>query len=497
MELKKQLLKEKLYGWTDRIAFDFNPDFVDIVYEIRSGMHENIQVKPIDLLTYKKAILYDIARDVEGIDEIKITDEELFENRFRNGEHRGRKVTKVLTEKVREKGGYGNDQRLDFFHKLRNENEEYLITADPYEFVNAFLEIQTCYSPGGENQSNVLKYLVSPYVYIALNKKRTARMLIFADFENKVVFFHGVYGIYDYMFPLAIVKYFVDEGFEFCYDSTDYFHEEDFMQYVDRYETAYEGHINFFDGDYTSSGEGVIMWGRPKWATYEGDAFVSYLKDARDTLHYTTVLPIKDSCFGEWILLPDTQYCSECSRVVDEREYDGDYEMCEECKGAREWCSNCEDFVDAEYFNFETGMCQHCTERFMDWCDICEEYVEHNYYNRQRKMCDFCVEDRLIKCRFCGKFADRDDYHIEKDMCFECFESIEKQKMVIRLKDFFKIIDENQRLSIQDYDTHAFYDYENIGEKEMDFFVFEVRPLKWGGGGLESEELEVLIADRE
>ena len=89
--------------------------------------------------------------------------------------------------------------------------------------MEAYTKIGTCVSPEGDNQSNMLKFLVSPHTYIAYDEDFSARMMIYANFDKKTVFLHNVYGNYDYMFALTIVKYFVDNGFAFSGDLSDGF----------------------------------------------------------------------------------------------------------------------------------------------------------------------------------------------------------------------------------------------------------------------------------
>ena len=71
------------------------------------------------------------------------------------------KLTKVLSELVKE-NRYSDDQRLDYFHKLRNPNVKYKIYSNIEEITTRYQKVETCLSPGGSNQSNIFRHLYSP-----------------------------------------------------------------------------------------------------------------------------------------------------------------------------------------------------------------------------------------------------------------------------------------------------------------------------------------------
>ena len=76
--------------------FTINPD-MEASLEIRSGMHPRIELEPIDMLTYKKAILFDFSRIWFYIGCLLV----IWKSKiivFSGGVHKDRKITKVITE---------------------------------------------------------------------------------------------------------------------------------------------------------------------------------------------------------------------------------------------------------------------------------------------------------------------------------------------------------------------------------------------------------------
>ena len=165
----------------------------DLHFTNCSGMQPRIELEMATMIEYKRAIIEELENDFPRVKEANFTftDEELENNRIASGPNAGRKITKVLTKALDDEGGgYRNEQRLDYFNKLRLTENSYFIDSDPMVFMEFYLKVQTCVSPGGDNQSNLLKFLASPYVYIAGDKAKSVRMLIYADFDRKRVFLH-------------------------------------------------------------------------------------------------------------------------------------------------------------------------------------------------------------------------------------------------------------------------------------------------------------------
>jgi hypothetical protein len=218
--------------WLENATFPIHSNFAQNVFNIRKGMKEKIILKPIDMIEYKKIIIKELIKEYKS--EFKnitlaFSDSELKNNRIDFGKNKGQKITKYLSNILRSEYEYRTDQRLDYFHKLKNENNEYYIDNDPIKMLELYSKIGTCVSPNGSNQGNIFMFLLSPYTYIAYDKKLNVRTLLYIDFEKKKVFLHNEYGNYDYMFSIALIDYFVKNDFHFVKELDHFFIDKGFV----------------------------------------------------------------------------------------------------------------------------------------------------------------------------------------------------------------------------------------------------------------------------
>lgn len=398
--------EEKFSDWKDETHFIFREDFAQNILQIRSGMQPRIELEMATMIEYKRAIIEELENDFPRIKEANLTftDDELEKNRIASGPNAGRKITKVLTETLGEESGrYRNEQRLDYFNKLRLAENSYFIDSDPIVLMEYYLKIQTCISPGGDNQSNLLKFLASPYVYIAGDKAKSVRMLIYADFDRKRVFLHPIYGSYDSMFALTVVKYFVQNGFAFVRYLREAF-EADFMSYTDRSHISFMPQIDFFNGVVSEKDfdfdEKTDLFSRPSWTTYEGDAYAdeeSEIIPDKDLLKsYTITFNFHDTSMG--ILPKDKQFCYSCDEIISDDDYDYDAEMCYDCAAYNHYCYECDSgHIHENDWDYEFEMCSSCAQARREYeenvCSVCEDNFYSYDFDTDRRMCHWCIEN--------------------------------------------------------------------------------------------------------
>lgn len=410
------------FEWKNEAYFSFREDFAQNILQIRSGMQPRIELEMATMIEYKRAIIEELENDFPRVKEANFTftDEELENNRIASGPNAGRKITKVLTKALDDEGGgYRNEQRLDYFNKLRLTENSYFIDSDPMVFMEFYLKVQTCVSPGGDNQSNLLKFLASPYVYIAGDKAKSVRMLIYADFDRKRVFLHPIYGSYDSMFALTVVKYFVQNGFTFIRYLSNAF-EADFMSYTDRTNISFMPQIKFFNGDISEENfdfdERTKLFSRPSWVTYEGDAYAdegSEFIPNKDLLKsYTITFNFHDTSMG--ILSKDSQFCYSCDQIVNDDDYDYDSEMCYDCAAHNHYCYECDsEHVHDDNWDYEMEMCSSCAQDRREYeenvCSVCGDNFHSYYFDTDRGMCYVCAENED------NNEQDEEDEEVESD----------------------------------------------------------------------------------
>ena len=367
-------IREYLEGWLSETYVQLNPYFIQNMIEIRKDMPNEIEIPIVPMLDYKKTIIKGLEKDYSSIKEydLKATDEELEKNRFMSGPETGRKITKVLSELVKQ-NRYSDDQRLDYFNKLRNPNVEYKIYSSIEEITTRYQKVETCLSPDGSNQSNIFRHLYSPYAYIIGDTEGNARMLAYIDFKNKYVFLHQVYGAYDLMLKISAVKYFVDNDFLFLENLNNYFLGAEMFNYVDAFQTHGLEYVEYFGGKIKRENdeETVHLFKKPENAKILDrygnindriDAFKNeHLIDKELTINAT----FHDS-YG--IRNEDEFYCNNCGEIVSGDDYDFDYECCAACANVdNNYCPECDNSSIPDYdFDFARGMCNACVEKHMD-----------------------------------------------------------------------------------------------------------------------------------
>jgi hypothetical protein len=358
----RDAFKKAFSGWEEYVDFGLHPNFYENVVDIRSGMTERITLKSLPELEYKKAIIKDLKNEYQELEDdgLNFTDEELTQNRILNGKNRDQKITKYINNIIKERYQHRTEQRLDYFHKPKHANNEYYIDKDPISLMDAYLKVDTCVSPNGSNQSNMLKFLMSPYIYIATDKRKSVRILIYADFNRKVVFLNALYGSYDYMMPLVIVKYFVEQGFTFSTYVGHTFNDE-FLTYKDRQTCEFENIIKYYNGKETQNLENkyqfntIDLFKRPSWVQFKGDGLI---KNNRH-LNTTTEYDVKGD--DEHITETPQEYCGNCGYDVHPDEYHYDEEMCSSCFDDNyRYCETCDRTVDADRYNYDEDMCNVC-----------------------------------------------------------------------------------------------------------------------------------------
>lgn len=375
---KIEMFREAYKPWESETFFDRQENWIENVFEVRSGMHPKIEIQPVDMMLYKKTILEELMLDftkkspfdsddsnIAKID-MNFTEQELIENRISQGPNSGQKITKLL-----HKAMYGTDGRtlqvLDFFHKLRTENNVSTIESCPIAMLEAYTRVQTCISAGGQNQSSILKYLFSPFTYIINSGSKKSRMVAFIDFPNKKVFLNPVYGEFDKMFEISVIQYFIKEGFEFL-DDFRYFSVDD-SYYVDRHEFPYKTVVKILNGkifDVYKNGQSYSkdIFQKPDWVKYKGDGL------AINNNYYeglTTSLELHDQ---DGIYDSESYFCSQCGCTVGVDEYNFDCECCYECSNDYEeehtYCEKCGSTVDNDDYDFENDCCYDCAEELKE-----------------------------------------------------------------------------------------------------------------------------------
>jgi hypothetical protein len=287
----EKVFNELLEKWSENITFNLHNNFAQNVFNLKKGMKEKITLKPLDMLEYKKTIIRELQNEYTS--EFKnitlaFSDSELLNNRIEFGKNKNQKITKLLSNILKSEYEYRTDQRLDYFHKLKSENNEYYIDNDPIKLLESYTKIETCVSPNGSNQGNIFMFLLSPYTYIAYDKKLNVRQLLYINFEKKKVFLHNVYGNYDNMFSMVIVKYFVDNDFFFVKDIDNFFIDKGII-YRDSSYCEYLHLVEIFNGKILNEKRKnkTHLFEKPNWYKVNGDYLVNSVELENDNLTTT------------------------------------------------------------------------------------------------------------------------------------------------------------------------------------------------------------------
>ena len=378
LESKAIELNELLYAYKDEAYIDIRPDLAEVILDIHKENSKTIEIEKINLLQYKRAILGALEQDYSSIKKqgLKFDDEELETNIVKEGKFKGYKITKVLTNTIK-KDGVSSDQRLDFFNKLKNPDEKYFLSSNPVQLLDAYDKVQTCLSPQGSNQSIILRFLLSQYVYVAYNGTKTSRMVIYVNNSEKAVFLNGVYGSYDLMLTCAVVSHFIKEGYSFIERIGDLFDVSGFS-YLDCHNCQFKDIIKQLGGTIIERDQitfdSVHFNKRPDHCTFERDGVTGGPMDSDElTFEYN----FHD---GNGILPEDYYRCESCGRVVETTDYDYDYECCNDCRRDEEnYCERCDCNYHDDDFNFDYGMCEDCVNRILATKETMENFGVKNY----------------------------------------------------------------------------------------------------------------------
>lgn len=343
------MVNEKFTNYLNQWEVDvpFSEGYEDRISEIKSGMLEKQTIKPIEMLKYQRLILKCIERS-ESISLPAFTEEELNKNFYICDEYpTGIKVTKYVNKIINARYNLGRqDSRLDYFNKLRYDDNEYYIDSNPFLFVELYRNIQTCVSPGGENQGNIFRLLASPYIYIAYDKRKKVRTLIFADDKNKRVFLNPVYGEYDLMFIFSIVDHYIKLGYSFIKDIELYFENDSI--YKDSDELSFSDIVEFMGAQIFSDSMKVYphLLDRPSWITFEGDVYTGKIYDNMRLTTYEDFYEMYE--------------CYKCGGRFYEDDYDFDSECCHSCSDV--YCDVCDEYFDQEHYDWDYDCCRACAD---------------------------------------------------------------------------------------------------------------------------------------
>lgn len=386
-------MEKELREWLDDTYVELNPNYLQNILKIREKMPNEIEVPKLSMLEYQRAIIEEFKADYSFVDDedlkLDFTDKELELNRR---EKDGQKITKILT-KVAKSGYRCSDQRIDFFSKLRREDDRYFIYSDPIEFLKRYKSVQTCVSPTGENQSNIYRFLFSPYTYIIGNLEKTARMIAHIDFERRYVFLYPIYGEYDGMMAYSVAKFFVENDFTFP-EIIDYaFELTQIFKYLDRTVCGFLPYIKSIGGKILNEplkkDEACNLFERPKNIAGNEDLFLADYEGGEDV----TISGAFHDQNG--VRYEGEYYCECCGEIVNESYYDYDAGCCFDCVGDRGvYCEHCHEDVAEEDYNFSYDMCNYCFENNYVMCPDCGEVVSIDFFDSDADYCDDCLQKR-------------------------------------------------------------------------------------------------------
>lgn len=376
------LLREYVYFYYHN---DLSDNLADNLLEVRKNMRDRVVLDPLPYLEYKRNLWQELSVDYD-MGSVEMTDDILENNRLPSGE----KLTKYISKASREINPHITDARIDYFHKVRNEQNQYVISGDPLELLELYAgnyAPTTCASPGHENQSMMFRYLFSDQVYIAFTTDLSTRVVIYDNPEHKVAYINSLYGARDPMLIQVIIKYYIGLGYKFLKDYNTFFNTIDWT-YIDSSNDQHHGMIKIMGGDFAFNSfidERILLNRIPSHWNKTTDAMFD-----KKLIHDSIIWPhfIDD---GASILHEGERWCSGCGYVVDESDFNTDYDYCNECAAEyQRQCQSC-----GEHFYFEDvnneGFCQNC-EINMEYysCDACGDYVAEVYFNTASYLCDDC-----------------------------------------------------------------------------------------------------------
>ena len=358
-------------------------DFFNAVEAVAKHKLPKTSVAELSMITYKRVILETIRQRYEKDTEIgDFSDEELLENRVKSiPELKDMKITKFLTNKIKSVSQYASTQELDFFHKLPTDNNEYFVSGDPLDILNAYKKVSTCVSPGGDNIANIFQFLAAPMIHIAFDKDINTRMLVYIDKKNKVFATNLVYGKFNLMLEISVIKHFIDKGYNYSLHNTDYFsgaglcYSESNRAFPEKVLTLLRGSmqpkLEYFDR--------TSLFEKPEGFDYEGDIITGS--------RWTTELTHDDDIrSGSGMLMYDHEaYCGSCGYVIDGDEYDYDIEMCYDCRSnePHEYCNECSEYRYEHEMDYDEGICVYCKERLEEQADYEADLAREEEYIKE------------------------------------------------------------------------------------------------------------------
>lgn len=370
---------------------DFNENFIENLIEIRKNMREKVELPPLPILDYKRNTWRELnlLHNFEGLD---VSDEILLSNRLPSGEKLTKRISKAI---YKDDYRYSTtDPRIDYFNKPRNEKNTYIISADPLDILRLYYEVETCISPWGSNQSTIYRYLYSDQIYIAYSSDERSRLIIFDNPEQKIVFLCLVYGYQDPMLVQTVIQHYIDLGYSFLdtyyflFDTRNWF-------YCDGTHARYLNLIRVMGGTIVSGKdieeENRVAINRvpAHWDKDEDALFKGRIYD-KDNIIYPF---FKDS--GNHTIYEGQEFCDNCGEVIDDRDYDYDYEMCAYCANGQraEDYKECEGCGNPTFYEelSEDGLCSACqadVEYFI--CDACGQRVPDYEFNEEAYLCIEC-----------------------------------------------------------------------------------------------------------
>ena len=355
-------VREGLRPWFDYMNFELQSNYYKAVSAARS-QYEDFVIPFVDDLTYRQEILFQIEEKYNF--GLTFTKEEILQNRLIGGLNDNMKLTKFLSKKIREKEQESEDytdKRIDFFNSTYS--GEIYLTLNPMLMCELYYDIQTCHSPEGSQAHNFLKMLLSKYIYIAFDKSRKFRMIVFIDHENKRFYMSPLYGQFNIAVPISIAKYFTDLGYKHIANPYKYFDTTFFDYDGDMNAYAYN-HISFIQKNDNQSGENresenYSFCPIPQVEDFRTSHDVINGYYGVDKSYSITSL----YCNDEMISLEDGIYCECCGRSVDTCDYNYDVDMCYDCYSEDHfYCYKCDEWYPKSDYVQETDSCVYCANR--------------------------------------------------------------------------------------------------------------------------------------
>lgn len=398
LEKREELIdfiEQRLSHWISHSgSHRFKNNIGEGLLQIQESKLPRTVIEPIDMLTYKEVLVERFNKDFDK--NLKFTKDELIKNRVTNSEYpEGIKITKYLNKLAKA----NNIQYLDFFHKRRIENDEYILDSSPLAFLKMYDRIQTCVSSGGENQHNIFYFLASPYTYIAYNSRKTSRMVLFISQEYKVAFSGHVFGEYDDTLPMTIINYLKKQGYYFIENFNSMFsHYYEF--YTDNIVCGHKELIKILGCGIDLKKAfplylNLNLLKRPETLKIKGDVFLNE-REVVKNLYESQIEEFykKNTTYGKF---DNNVYCEYCDNYVHEDDYDFQIEACDYCADSMVECSICHHSIDERWekieYHEDSAYCQSCYEDAIEVCSVCSDTGINWYYIEGEPYCNDCNEE--------------------------------------------------------------------------------------------------------